>query len=127
MDLHVNPRDNLIRVFCDGQLKGEIVLGNLHSERDMQKEITLARHYRVEHCLIGQVISRIAQGGVGLKEYMSGFVSGINGESQQHPLPGVPDIAPSYERHFHQGWEDGAQLRELHRAAVVNVSDEIRA
>ena len=126
MDIYVSPSDSIVRVFCNGELKGEIAVGHLTSETDLQQEVHLARHYRVQHYLVGRIICRIAQGGSGIQQYKAGLLSGLAKESQQHPLPGVPDIAPSNDRHFHQGWEDGMNLTAIHREATVNVSDELR-
>ena len=126
MDIYVSPSDSIVRVFCNGELKGEIAVGHLTTEQDLQQEVYLARHYRTEHYLVGRIICRIAQGGQSVEKYKAGLLSGLAKESQQHPLPGVPDIAPSNDRNFYQGWEDATRLISIHRDATVNVSDELR-
>ena len=105
MDIHVN-RDDHVRVFVDGNLQAEITLQNTRGIDDLNAEVERARHLEV----LARFLS-VAMKNIDNQSFGDGLLSGLREESVQHPMDGVPNIAPNHNPQFLKGWDIGMALR----------------
>ena len=114
MDIHVSASEH-VRVFIDGELQAEIA-ATCSTLKDLEKEVVDARTLqvllRVNRELVSKLDSYDSKSPL-RDRFIAGLTSGLSGETAQHPMPGVPTIAPDYQPDFHAGWRVGEALTRI--------------
>lgn len=107
MDLHVNDHDH-VRIFVGGKLHAEVTLANARKIEDLENEVKRARHLQALNRFLVNAIQE-----VGDSKYAEGLISGLKNETEEHPMSGVPPIAPNQHPIFLKGWQTGQALLNI--------------
>lgn len=120
MDLHFRDCGTThLRLFVNDTLVGELSVGQLDTRDTLAQQVTQA------HCLtaLPPLLASLATEAARASDipdhtltkpeqrqaaYLRGLVAGLQGQTIQHPLPGVPPIPPDpghcYSEGYLQGW-----------------------
>lgn len=114
MDINLTNTHELIRLFVDGELKAEIVVGRVTTETDLLQEVSEARMLQCLPKLFRQMLKEyVRRQAKDREKFLVGLGDGFHLKTIQHPLPGVPEIRPDYDPHYGEGYSIGEAIARI--------------